>query len=105
MIESGDHEQKEVKKLLDRLCGDREEGRFVSRSMILMTCAVLLIVTAGLFFSTHKMTQARLMNPPLATEKTPPISPQEWNTRLNDVGMILHPELASSTQKVDSSDI
>lgn len=89
MVELDEHEQDEGKKQL---------GRFFSRSVILMTCAVLLIVTASLFFLTHKTTQARSMKTPLPVEKTPLISPQEWNTRINDVGAILHPELASSTK-------
>lgn len=104
-MELHDHDQKEVKKLLSRLSGDKEEGRVGSRYVILIACAVLLVVASALFFFVRTTTQAQPVNLPLTSEMTPPVSPQEWDARLNDIGSILHPELASSTKKAGSSDI
>lgn len=98
MSELSKREIRELKSELERIDGGGKGDCPMCRFVLIFAFVVMLLVITFTFF--FKMDPGRTVNTPLSAEKALPMSPEEWNDRIVDLGTIIHPELASSTPHI-----
>ncbi len=90
------HQLKDVLRHID----DKGECVFCRSALIFAFIVLALIVILVFVYRDSTST----WNRPLSPEKTPKITPAEWNQHVLELGAIIHPELSVSTSINNKAD-
>ena len=86
-MDSSESQQKELRKVLQDM-KNGGEGCTICKFVWRFALVVLVLVALFVFFvKTNKSN----LNEPLPPEKTPKITPQEWDQHILELGNIIHP--------------
>ena len=90
------HKLKDVLKHIDN-----KDECAICKSALIFAFIVLSLIVILVFVYRDDRSE---WNRPLSPDKSPKITPAEWNQHVLELGAILHPQLSASTSVIDKSE-